>query len=97
MRGCVMAITRVVRENVLGCKSVAFDEHADARMKERIVSEEEVFEVLRNPDQTGLPTQPNRERYRKLLSDRSIDVVFERDPTQIVVITVVVRPESKDG
>jgi hypothetical protein len=84
-----MAIARVVQEQVLGCKSVAFDEHALTRMAERSVTEDEVIEVLRNPDQTGLPTQPNRCRYRKSLAGRSVDVVFEHDPTQIVVITVL--------
>jgi hypothetical protein len=84
-----MAITQVVHESVLGCKSVGFDEHAVTRMGERGVSEDEVLEVLRNPDQTGLPTQPNRFRYRKVLGSRRVDVVFEHDPTQIVVITVI--------
>ena len=55
-----MAITRVIQEAVLGCKSVAFDEPALTRMSERSVTEDEVIEVLRNPDQTGLPTQPTR-------------------------------------
>jgi hypothetical protein len=84
-----MAIARVVHEQVLGCKTVAFDEHALTRMGERGVTEDEVIEVLRNPDQTGLPTQPNRYRYRKRLAGRSVDVVFEHDPTQVVVITVL--------
>ena len=84
-----MAITRVIDEEVLGCKAVGFDEHALTRMGERSVTEDEVLEFLRSPDQTGLPTQPNRFRYRKKLADRSVDVVFEHDPTQIVVITVI--------
>ena len=84
-----MAIARVIHEPVLGCQTVAFDEHALTRMGERSVTEDEVIEVLRNPDQTGLPTQPNRFRYRKMLVARSVDVVFEHDPTQIVVITVI--------
>jgi hypothetical protein len=70
---------------------IGFDEHAVTRMAERGVSEDDVVEVLRNPDRTGLPTQANRERYRKAISGRSVDVVFEHDPTQIVVITVVAR------
>jgi len=36
-----------------------------------------------------LPTQSNRFRYRKFLAGRDVDVVFERDPTQIMVITVI--------
>ena len=84
-----MAITRVIDESVLGCKTIAFDEHALTRMAERSVTEDEVVQVLRTPEQTGLPTQPNRFRYRKSFADRTVDVVFEHDPTQIVVITVV--------
>jgi hypothetical protein len=84
-----MAITRVIHEEVLGCKTVAFDEHARMRMEERGITEDEVVEVLRSPEQTGLPTQPNRFRSRKSLAGRRIDVVFEHDPTHIVVITVV--------
>lgn len=84
-----MAIVRVIQENVLDCKSVAFDEHALVRLGERNVTEDEVLDVLRNPDQTGLPTQPNRFRYRKCLAGRTVDVVFEHDPTQIVVVTVI--------
>jgi hypothetical protein len=59
-----MAIVHVIHENVLGCQTVAFDEHAVRRMNERGVSEDDVLDVLRNPTQTGLPTQPNRFRYR---------------------------------
>ncbi|MCI0380696.1 MAG: DUF4258 domain-containing protein [Gemmataceae bacterium] len=84
-----MAIGRVIDEQVLGCKTVAFDEHALTRMSERNVTEDEVLEVLRNPEQTGLPTQPNRFRYRKMVAGRTVDVVFVHDPTQIVVITVI--------
>jgi uncharacterized protein DUF4258 len=84
-----MAITHVIREEVEGCKSVGFDEHALTRMSERNVTEDEGIGVLRSPEQTGLPTQANRFRYRKNVGGRSVDVVFERDPTQIVVITVI--------
>jgi hypothetical protein len=84
-----VAIAHVVIESVLGCSSVAFDEHAVTRMTERTVSEDEVLQVLRAPDQTGLPTQSHRNRYRKVLNGRRVDVVFEHDPTQIVVITVI--------
>jgi hypothetical protein len=84
-----MAIVHVIQENVLGCKTVAFDAHAMLRMAERHVSEDEVVEVLGSPDQTGLPTQPNRHRYRKRIGGRRVDVVFELDPTQVVVFTVI--------
>src|SRR5690348_16674301 len=88
-RGSAMAIVHVIQENVLGCQSVAFDEHAIKRMRERGVSEDEVVDVLRNPTQTGLPTLPGRFRYRKSTGPGSwVDVIFEHDPTQIVVFSV---------
>ncbi len=60
-----MAIAYVIQEKVRGCRTVAFDEHAVKRMNERKVSEDDVLDVLRNPDQTGLPTLPGRLRFRK--------------------------------
>ena len=88
--GNVMAILDVIQENILGCQSVAFDEHAIRRMYERNVTLDEVLDVLRNPTQTGLPAHPNRFRYRKHSSPQNwVDVVFEHDPTQIVVFTVL--------
>jgi hypothetical protein len=84
-----MAIVRVIRENVRGCRTVAFDEHAIKRMTERGVSEDEVLEVLRNPDVTSLPTTAGRMRFRKNFAPGgSVDVVFEQDPTQVVVFSV---------
>ena len=87
--GLPVAISRVINESVLGCKSIAFDEHSLVRMAERGVSEDEVIEVLKEPERTDLRTTPSRLRFRKLLGGRSVDVVFEHDPTQVVVITVV--------
>jgi hypothetical protein len=84
-----MAIVHVIHENVRGCRSVAFDEHAIKRMNERHVTEDEVLDVLRNPTQTGLPTSPNRLRFRKHTGPNHwVDVIFEEDPTQIVVFSV---------
>lgn len=84
-----MAIAHVLAEEALGRKFIAFDQHAVVRMKQRRITEDEVFATLRQPDLVGLPTQANRMRYRKFLSGRRIDIVFELDPTQVVVITVI--------
>lgn len=84
-----MAIAYVIHEDVFGCKTVAFDEHAALRRRERKIREEEVLDVLRNPTQTGLPTQPSRFHHRRIdAAGDWIDVVFEHDPTQIVVFSV---------
>jgi hypothetical protein len=85
-----MAIVHVIRESVRGCHSVAFDAHAVRMMKQRGVSEDEVLDVLRNPTQTNLRADANRLHFRKQTGPNShLDVIFEEDPTQIVVITVV--------
>ena len=84
-----MAIVDVIQENVRGCRRVAFDEHAIKRMMERKVNEDEVLDVLRHPDQTGLPTVPARFHFRKNQSlTHWVDVIFEEDSTQIVVFSV---------
>jgi hypothetical protein len=85
-----MAITRVIQEDVLGCRTVAFDEHAIRRMSERKISEEEVLDVLRFPDRTDLKADYGRKRYRKTFaSGGRVDVIFEQDPTQIVVFSTI--------
>ncbi len=84
-----MAIVYVIRENIRGCRTVAFDEHALKRMKEGKIGEDEVLEVLRNPDETSLKTTPGRLRFRKHFHPNgSVDVVLEQDPTQIIVFSV---------
>jgi len=40
-----MAIAYVIQEQVRGCRTVAFDEHAVKRMTERKVSEDEVLQL----------------------------------------------------
>lgn len=87
-----MAIEYVIQESVRGCKSVAFDAHAVLRMKERNVTEDDVLDVLRNPDETGLRADVGRLHFRKTYEPgRWLSVIFEEDPTQIVVYSVI-RP-----
>jgi hypothetical protein len=84
-----MAIAYVIRESVRGCHSVAFDEHADRMMKQRGVSEDDVLDVLRSPTHTNLWADANRLHFRRQTGPSTwIDVIFEEDPTQIVVISV---------
>jgi hypothetical protein len=85
-----LAIVHVISEDVLGCTRVAFDKHAMRAMAEDGVSEDEVLEVLRHPDETGLRVDlPERSRYRKTwASGRRVDVVFELEVTRVVVWTV---------
>jgi hypothetical protein len=84
-----MAIIQVIDEEVLGRHKLAFDEHAIRRMNERGVTEKQVIETLNSPDITGLPADSGRLRVRKRYgANVSVDVVYEEDPTQIVVISV---------
>jgi len=84
-----MAIVHVIQESVRGCRSVAFDEHAVRMMKQRGVSEDDVLEVLRNPTRTDLRADANRLHFRKQTGSQAwVDVIFEEDPTQIVVVSV---------
>jgi len=54
-------------------------------MKQRSVSEEEVFGVLDNPDKKALATAPNQFRWRK----GNVDVVFAKLLDQLRIITVI--------
>jgi hypothetical protein len=77
-------------EPLLGKDKVWFTRHAIDRMKLRRIEQSEVFATLRNPTRKGLPTQPHRERWRKKISVRSaIDVVFERWPDKLAIVTVI--------
>jgi Domain of unknown function (DUF4258) len=59
-------------------------------MKERGISEFEVLKTMREPDQTGLTTQPGRKRVRWHKTSRvAIDVVYEEDVDHLRVVTVV--------
>jgi hypothetical protein len=80
-----------VERPVLDFDFVYFTHHALIRMKERGVRRSEVFAVLDSPDKKGLKTEPGRERWRKKRSKSlGVDVVFERWPTKICIVTVMV-------
>jgi hypothetical protein len=77
-------------EPILGKSIVWFTRHAIDRMKQRGVSEAEVIRVLAAPTQKGLPTQPNRRRWRRSRSARNhVDIVFEIWPDKICIVTVI--------
>jgi hypothetical protein len=74
--------------DLLGKSKVEFCYHALEQMKIRGISERQVLAAIRYPDETGLPTQPHRERVRKFKNPkRAIDVVYEVWPDRIVVVT----------
>ena len=59
---------------------VEFIHHATQQMSRRRIKVQEVLDVLRIPDQRGLPTDVGRERNRRANPDGSgaIDVVYEK-------------------
>lgn len=71
---------------MLGYDKVWFTRHALERMKQRGVSEQQVFRVLEQPTKKRLKTQAGRERWRR----DCVDVVFERWPDKLCIITVMV-------
>src|SRR5438477_1788739 len=79
-----------VDDPVLGYNRIWFTRHALTRMKQRGITESEVFAVLKTPTQKGLPTAPRRLRWRKHRTARlAVDVVFTRLPNQLRIITVI--------
>jgi Domain of unknown function (DUF4258) len=85
-----MAVEKILQENACGKDEVALDEHALKRMNERGITEAQVLATLRNPDMTGLRADPGRLRVRRHYgSHASIDVVYEEEPTRILVVSAI--------
>ena len=81
---------REVQYAVLGYDRVWFTKHALVRMKQRGVTQEEVFSVLENPTQENIPTAPATKRWRKeRRNKKSIDVVFKFWSDKVAIITVI--------
>jgi hypothetical protein len=75
---------------LLGCAEMELVGHARLQMKVRGIDTTDIIHTLRSPDETGLPTQPGRQRYRwKKTIRRAVDVVFELLQDRVRVITVI--------
>jgi hypothetical protein len=80
----------ILNQRLLGRDKVEFIHHALVRMNQRGVSQAEVFHTIEHPSQTGLPTQPGRQRVRWNKSiNYSVDVVFELMDDRVRIITVM--------
>jgi hypothetical protein len=75
-----------VRYSVLGFDKVWFTRHALDRMRQRGVSQREVFAVLERPTRKGLKTQPGRKRWKR----NDTEVVFQPWADKLCIITVIV-------
>jgi hypothetical protein len=63
--------------------------HAKQRMKERGVSEKEVFEVLKDPEYS-YPGPAGEKNYIKTIGERKIRVVFDSKKNQKIIITAII-------
>ena len=85
-------------ELLRGYTKVEFSIHALEQMKIRGLTRDEVLKTIREPQKTGLPTQPKRQRFRRYRREnRATDVVFEEWDDRIIVVTaMIVSLRKKD-
>ena len=69
-------------------KNIGYVRHARRRMKWRKISEEEVAQVLNDPEQT-VPLEENKYHAYKIIGPRNIRVTYRMIDGEIVVLTVV--------
>ena len=81
-----------------GYQVVEIISHALERMAERQISEQDVLNTLRDPDEKGLSTQPGRKRVSRNKTARvAIEVVYEELTDRLRVITALKRPRRISG
>ena len=82
--------SEIIIAEVRGFPVVELSGHALRQMAIRDITKDQVLDTMRHPDQTGLPTEQGRHRFRKHKTTRvSIDVVFQEQPAHILVITAI--------
>lgn len=74
-------------------KPIKYDRHARRRMKWRKILQEEVEQVITNPDRSEL-TEKERMNVFKLVNNRLIKVTYKEFENEILVITAVVKSEG---
>jgi hypothetical protein len=72
---------------------IVFDRHAERRMKEREVSEDEAESALNSPDYIE-PSIKGRTNAFKYINGRHLRVTFKAESENILVITITVRKKS---
>jgi hypothetical protein len=82
--------TVLLTEPIMGYTKIMFIGHAQDRMEDWGLTENDALKTLKSPDATGLPTDPGRERVRRNKTAlTAIDVVYEKKPDLLRVITVI--------
>jgi hypothetical protein len=71
-------------------KPITYCRHARKRMKDRIVTEEEVSFVVNQADYIELDVKDRKNAY-KYINDRFIRVTFKEENDNILIITVTIR------
>jgi uncharacterized protein DUF4258 len=80
----------ILHESALGFGVAEVCRHALDRMQSRGMTKRDLLRTVRNPDVTGLPIQPGRERIRWNKTARvAIDVVYERLEDRLFIVTVI--------
>ena len=69
---------------------ITYCRHARKRMKDRIVTEEEVSFVVNQADYIELDVKDRKNAY-KYINDRFIRVTFKEENDNILIITVTIR------
>lgn len=86
----------VSADPILGRDLVEISGHAVKQMRIRGITQREVLATVRRPDETGLPTQENRERVRKFKKPtKAIDVVYEMNEDRMVIVTTFPKKFSR--
>ena len=81
---------KVCRCSIRGREILEFSYHALYQMRDRGLTEEQVIQVIREPEETGLPTPGNRYRFRRYKTPRkAVDVVFEESHDRVIVVTAM--------
>ena len=91
MRGFKKRKPGVVRtRKLLDRNEVEFPNHALDRMKQRRITEFDVFSAIEHPDEVGLACAPGYARVRWHKTPRtSIDVVYDLRENRVLIISVM--------
>ncbi len=82
--------SRLLDESIGGFKCVELVGHAREQMEIRGLTEADVLNTLRAPDETSLPTAEGRKRVRRYKTARvAMDVVYEERGAKLIVVTVI--------
>jgi len=85
-----------LKVKLLGFDTVEFISHALKQMEMRGITADQVIRAMRNPTETGLPTQMYRFRIRRHIGrDQALDVVYEELLDRIRVVTAFIKDFRK--